>query len=94
MPSTVVVDVGAEAERGTIPPTAKEGSNERIPMDIAPEVVQQSKKSETSSSKKQAMEEGAEKTSSPNTYTVPAELVADTDDKSTSPKLSLTIRRR
>jgi len=86
MPSTVEVDVDADAERGTTLPTAKEGSNEGIPMDMVPEVVQQSKKSETSSSIKQVMGEGAEKISSPNIDAVPAELVADTDGTSTSPK--------
>ena len=99
MPSTVEVDVDGEAERGTILPNAKEGSNEGIgvnqdmtPMDAAPDVVQQSKKSEKSSSKKQVMGEGAEKTSSLNTDAVPAKLVADTDGTSTSPKLSLIIK--
>ena len=56
MPSTIELDVDAEADWGTIPPTAKEGSNEGIPMDMAPEVVQQSKKSETSSSKNKSWE--------------------------------------
>ena len=39
------------------------------------------------------MGEGAEKTSSLNTDAVPAELVAATDGKSTSLKLSLTIKK-
>ena len=61
MPSTVELDVDAEAERGNIHSTAEEGSNEGTPMDMASEVVQQSKKSESISSKKQVMGEGAEK---------------------------------
>jgi len=48
-------------------------------MDIAPEVVQQGKKSESSSSKKQVMGEGAENPSNANPE------VADTDRTSTSP---------
>ena len=86
MPSTVEVDVDAEAEWGNIPPTVEEGSKEGAPMDMALEVVQQGKKSESSSSKKQVMGEGAEKISSPNIDAVPAELVANTDGTSTSPK--------
>ena len=84
--STVEVDVDTEAERGTIPPTAEEGSKEGTPMDLAPEVVQQSKKSESSSSKKQVMGEGAENSSNTNSK------ATDTEHTSKGPTRMLVFK--
>jgi len=86
MPSTVEVDVDAEADRGTIPPTAEEGSKEGTPMDMAPEVVQQGKKSESSSSKKQVMGEGAVNPSNTNPE------VADTEHTSKIPNKNACVQ--
>jgi len=55
-------------------------------MDMAPGLVQQNQKSESSSSKKEVIGERSEKTSSRNIDAVPTELVADTDGTSISPK--------
>ena len=67
MPSSVGVDVDPVDKRGTVPPTNEEGSKESTPMDLAPEVVKQGKKLESSSSKKQVRGTGAEKTSDSHT---------------------------
>jgi len=86
MPSTVEVDVDPEGKQGILPPTTEEGSKEGTPMDLVPEAVKQSKKLESSSSKKQVKGAGAEKTSNHHTD------AADTDGTSTSPKKNAGVQ--
>jgi len=90
-----------EAESGTISPTAKEGSNAGIgenydmaSIDAAPDVVDLSKASESTSSKIKERGEGVEETSSPIIDAVPVTGVVNTHGKATPSKSSMMKQKR